>query len=269
MTGPDLASNFYDLNFGIYLDHLTDLGWAKIYTSDLITDELNNHALVLNLEGNLTAKLADIKKILAAKNRKPALYITPETLPDNSDSLIENFGYSRSFQDAYMAFDKSTPLPSWEEMKTVVDIGNDSRLIKEFGRISRLAFAGKKSGDNPYGGISMEGFIAAASRALKNPEFTTKIEAYLAVNKTEFVACAILIHDNKTGYLCNIASIPEVRGKGFGKMISQYATKRALHLGVDTVFLATELGSRNEDFYKRLGYKTEYTGSCYIKGKQL
>src|SRR3989304_3680969 len=102
MSNQDFITYFYNLNFGIYFDHLKNLEWAKIYTSDLIQEEYNNHALISNLNGDYKNKLDIVEKYLISKNRLPAIYITPETYPLNKKTLIKKLGYSNSFEDAWM-----------------------------------------------------------------------------------------------------------------------------------------------------------------------
>lgn len=90
------------------------------------------------------------------------------------------------------------------------------------------------------------------------------MEAYLIKVNTRLVACGLLMSLNKRGYLAGIASIPEVRGKGYGKLISLFLTQSSLEKGNKITFLATELKSKNEKFYSKLGYKTVENGYCYV-----
>ena len=111
----------------------------------------------------------------------------------------------------------------------------------------------------------MANFIEASKRGFRNKTFNNRLEGYLAYDNGRAVASSLLLYDGEAGYITAVASIPEVRGKGFGKLVSQYACMRSRHLGCKNTFLGTEVGSRNEEFYKRIGFQTEFTASCYVK----
>ena len=270
MTDPKLLiTKFYDLNFGIYFDACEDLRWVKIFTSNSIHEEYNNHALVYSLTSGSESKLQTIENYLKKLNLTPAVYIAPFSKPQNiSFRLEKEFGYSASYVDAWMIFDNNQNLSDWDSLEQVVHIGQDKQLFAEFEKISNLGYSGEKTSENPYGGIPMEGFITAAKLALSNSSLINRIEGYLVKIQSQYVACAILLHDREFGYICNVATIPSFRGHGFGKTISLYATGRSKYFGNKTTFLATESGTPNEKFYNNIGYRTEFIGSCYIKIKK-
>jgi len=263
-----LLDKFYELCMGIFLDEVADLEWAKLYTSKQITDEFNNYADIYTLEDEISEKVKKIEDLLTKKSRKSAIYLSDFSSPKNAaEKLTKDFGYIESFTDSLMVLDDSYELPDWESMTQVVHVGSDQHLLDELARVTKLSYSGEKSPGNPYGGIPMEEFIAATRKALENKNKINRIEAYLALNGKEYVACSVLLHDGKVGYICGVGSIPKARGRGFGKLVSQYASKRSRHLGCRITFLATEKGSRNEEFYRRIGYETKINGTCYVKGK--
>jgi ribosomal protein S18 acetylase RimI-like enzyme len=258
-----LLNKFYELNFGIYFNDVEDLVWAKVYTSDFINEEYNNHAVVFSLDKEIDERLVTIEKILLNKPRRPAIYIPGFSKVNNLDKALSKYNYASSFRDAWMIFKGSGSSLNQEGYKTVRQIKNDSRLIDEFEKISTLAYGGTKTFDNPYGGINMQGFINAAKKGFMN--YPERMEGYLLNFKDTFVSCAVLLFDNEMGYIANVATIPGFRNQGFGTFITNYATARSKTMGHKYTLLATELGSSVEQYYKNIGYETVLTGECFVK----
>ncbi|MBM3208706.1 GNAT family N-acetyltransferase [Candidatus Shapirobacteria bacterium] len=262
---PDfLLGKFYQLQAGIYFNKPINLGWVKVYTHDLLDDEFNNHALIYSLEGDCREGVETIEELLRERNRKPALYIAPFSKPQDVRRVITDFGYKLSFSDAWMIYKNTKDIKIERLAAEVVKIKTGEE-IRAYGEVIRLGYSGPKSFDSPYGGVPMENFIIVSQKALRDQQFKNRLEGYLIKSDKRYVAAGLLLRDGKCGYVAGIASIPEARGKGFGKLISQFITNRSLELGNEVTFLGTELSSRNEEFYRRLGYKTIFTGHCCVK----
>lgn len=260
-----LLEKLYELFDGIYIEELIDLRWAKVYISKIITDEFQNYAEIETLENNFDERIYKIEEEMLKRDRKPAIYLTPFSQPSNiSENLIRK-KYHLSLEDAWMVLQEDYKLPPWEATKHIKHISPSEELFNELKQVMTKGYSGEKSADNPYGGTPMVNFIEATKRGFRNKTLANRLEGYLAYDNGKAVAVSLLLHNTEAGYIAGVASIPEVRGRGFGKLVSQYACKRARHLGCKTIFLGTEVGSRNEDFYKRIGFKTEFTGSCYVK----
>jgi hypothetical protein len=56
-----------------------------------------------------------------------------------------------------------------------------------------------------------------------------------------------------------------VRGEGYGKLATLFCVNEALKNSVSDVFLATEEGTYPNTFYKKIGFKTRFTGIGYVK----
>lgn len=260
-----LLGKLYELFNGIYIDELIDLKWARIYISEIITDEFQNYAEIETLEDNFDEKISKIEAEMLKRNRKPAIYLAPFSRPLKASKKLIGKNYQLVLEDAWMILRDDYKLPPWEETKHIKHISSSGELFNDFEQVITKGYSGEKSADNPYGGTPMANFIEATKREFKNSSFVNRLEGYLIYDDKKPVATSLLLHDNEGGYIAGVASIPEVRGKGFGKLVSQFACMRSRHLGCKTTFLGTEAGSRNEEFYKRLGFKTEFTCSCYVK----
>lgn len=67
------------------------------------------------------------------------------------------------------------------------------------------------------------------------------------------------------GYIFNVGSLPEVRGEGFGRLVSLYCVYASKKKRNSVHCLATEEGTYPNKFYKRIGFKTHFTGICYTQ----
>lgn len=260
-----LLGKLYELFKGIYTDELIDLKWVRIYISQIITDEFQNYAEIETLEDNFDERISKIEEEMLKRDRKPAIYLTPFSQPSNISENLVRKKYRLSLEDAWMVLRGDYKLPTWEAIEQIKHISPSEKSLNDFEQVITKGYSGEKSADNPYGRTPMTNFIKATKRGFNNSLFVNRLEGYIVYDGKKPVATSLLLHDNEAGYIAGVASIPEVRGKGFGKLVSQYACKRARHLGCKTIFLGTEVGSRNEEFYKRIGFQTEFTASCYVK----
>jgi GNAT superfamily N-acetyltransferase len=265
-SGRYLLDKFFDLNQGIYFDRVQDLNYAKVYTSDNISNEYNNHAELISLEVDKERRLNRIEQVLLKAGRKPAIYITPLTRPEKIDTILKDSNYNISFNDAWMVMIDPGRLQEINQSLEVIYVNNDKTILDEFRRINALGFSGEKTPENPYGDLDPNEYANATIKGLSHLKKSMRFEGYLFKYKGNFVACSFLISDGQAGYISGVACIPQARGKGLGKTASLYATKRSLEIGNRITFLATEQGSWNEEFYRRLGFETQFTGTCYIKG---
>ncbi len=250
----------------IFFQEKIDIGWGYVYLSNYIIDEYNNHALIIK-RNNFDINLQEIEKVMLGRKRVPALYF-PDKKPNiDIAQILNKHGYKISFSDCWMLHEGSVSEVVLLENTRIVKVGKNKSLMGKFSKTFNEGYSGEKSDDNPYGGWSSEGFLKAREDALNNPSLNDRIEAYLVNYKGDFVACGILLRQNKVGYLAGITSVPKMRGVGFGKLISLFLTKESVESGNTITFLATELHSKNETFYSKIGYKTISSGYCFVKAK--
>jgi GNAT superfamily N-acetyltransferase len=79
------------------------------------------------------------------------------------------------------------------------------------------------------------------------------LEACIARDDGHPVACALIRVVDGVGFVGWVASVPEVRGRGFAAACTAWVTNRAFDLGADVTSLqASQMG---EALYRRLGYE--------------
>ncbi|MEW6738117.1 MAG: GNAT family N-acetyltransferase [Acidobacteriota bacterium] len=79
------------------------------------------------------------------------------------------------------------------------------------------------------------------------------IAAFVAYQTDKPVAAAMTLLTDKTAGIYWVGTIPEVRGKGLGAVMTQMATNAGFELGATTVILQASVSG--EPLYRRLGYQ--------------
>lgn len=83
--------------------------------------------------------------------------------------------------------------------------------------------------------------------------------------KNQPVAVATLTNYRSLGYVSNVGSLPEVRGQGFGKTITNACIHKSLQNNNDTHFFVTEEGTNPHNFYLSLGFEHRFSALLFEK----
>ena len=65
--------------------------------------------------------------------------------------------------------------------------------------------------------------------------------------------------------LYNLGVIAEFRGRGIARTLALQRISDAIDHGAKTLFIQTEPNGVVETMYHRLGFRTEFVGTCYAK----
>lgn len=88
---------------------------------------------------------------------------------------------------------------------------------------------------------------------------------YLIYDGNKPVAVSSLTSREGIGYISNVGSLREVRGKGFGKLATFVCIHESMERKNQYHCLATEEGTFAHDFYTRLGFECLLTGVCFVR----
>lgn len=94
---------------------------------------------------------------------------------------------------------------------------------------------------------------------------TGRLEYFTAYKEDKPAAVGTLNNFNGIGYISNVGSLREVRGEGFGKLITLYMVDQSKQQGNTEHVLSTEEGHYPNDFYKRIGFQTRFIATGYTK----
>ena len=121
----------------------------------------------------------------------------------------------------------------------------------------------KDDPQNPFGELG--NYLKVTEAAWHRHRGTNRLQYFIAYKEDKPVATSALNNFNRIGYICNVGSLREVRGEGFGKLVSLYAVNTSVKNGNDLHCLGTKEGTRPNEFYKRIGFETKFTAVCYQK----
>jgi len=85
------------------------------------------------------------------------------------------------------------------------------------------------------------------------PEFITNNEVFVAIADDVIVGCCALVISERLAELEHMWIDPEQMGKGVGRALFEYTTRRALDLGYSELVLSADPNA--EGFYERMGAK--------------
>lgn len=233
-----------DLRFGVLSHSKTDssIYWNITLVDQVLTDD----------------QISIVEKEMAKLNRNPAIYFeNRDELLNLKKELIKN-GNSKKVEDCWMFhsgedideadFDKVKKVSSEEELKTFIETFDVSYQ--------------KDDPQNPYGQLG--DYLKLAERSWQ--EFHSKGQEYfIAYDDDKPVAVATLSNFEGLGYISNVGSLREVRGKGFGKLVTLYCLSASKRNDNAVHCLATEEGTYPHQFYQRLGFQTKFTGLGFGK----
>jgi ribosomal protein S18 acetylase RimI-like enzyme len=250
----------YDLLEGLYFDNKIIEDGYEIYKSKTISDNFWNIA-VLNGECVLNDKsvLAKIERQFNIIDRQPCIYI-PRIInkyADYKDYLVDN-GYKVNDVDAYMAFVSDNINV---EIKNNIKIVQTIEQFNDFMEVMESAYGGEITEENPYAGSITNEYYEAIRKSLGNSKFSHLI---LYKDKKP-VSVATLCYENGYGVINNVGTKKEYQNLGLGKQIMKYCVNTFNELGGGTLFLFTEYGSKNEQWYEKQGFKTLFVNEQYIK----
>ena len=116
---------------------------------------------------------------------------------------------------------------------------------------------------NPYGELG--DYLKVAEKVWYENHSLDRIEYFIAYKGAKPVAVATLTNFEDLGYISNVGSLKEVRGERFGKLVTLYCINVSKSRGNELHFLATEEHTYPNEFYKRIGFETRFTGIAYAK----
>lgn len=220
-----------------------------------------NYATDITTPKDIPQFVRQAEKIFAEHKAKPNFALSPYTTPNLKSYLIDH-GYEENANTAWMFFDPANEVPEKPDEVEIRLVENEQQF-REFAKVMVEVFS-KGEPDDPYHGFSPKwGEVLLKQYNHHNDSY--QLETYLAYINGELAGGAQLLFDNETGYLDWLSVLPKFRRLGVGKALQATRVNRAKKLGVENIFLLTEVGSRNEKIFTKFGFKTEFATQDLIK----
>ncbi len=261
MNNFEFLRKYEQLQSGIMFDKILDLEFATIGFCENDSGSFWNRALV-NSKIN-KKQLNKIEKAMENLARTPTLYFENKNSLKPLIRFLKENGYKLDFEDSWMFWGaQAINKDNFSKVKKVNN-GKDLEIFIEcFDKCYQ-----KNDPQNPYGELGA--YLDVAKDAwLKNNNIPIKLEYYIAYKSNNPVAVASLTNYLGIGYISNVGSLQKVRGGGFGKLITLYCVEQSKRYGNKEHCLATEEGDYPNEFYKRIGFKTRFTGVSYTKNNK-
>lgn len=233
------------------------MGFARIGLSKTDKTSIWNFALT-----NKNLKLEQIKLIQAKMNSfgcKTAVYYENRANLQALSKFLLIHGYKKDYEDARMFYESGDLDQKCFDWVKKVETEEDLKIFLEtFDNCYK-----KEDTQNPYG--TLGDYLKVAESSWHMHHITDRLQYFIAYKQDKPVAVASLNSYAGMGYIFNVGSLSEVRGEGFGKLISLYCVYVSKKNGNSLHCLATEEGTYPNEFYKRIGFKTHFTGICYTQ----
>ncbi|HRN70152.1 MAG TPA: GNAT family N-acetyltransferase [Candidatus Woesebacteria bacterium] len=121
----------------------------------------------------------------------------------------------------------------------------------------------KNDPQNPYGELG--NYLKVAEEGWYKHNKTNRMQYFIVYDGSKPVAVSTLITYEGIGYIANVGSLQEIRGKGFGKLATLYCVAESRKLGNTIYCLATEEKTYPNEFYTRIGFETKFRAVGYSK----
>lgn len=238
-------------------DRLIDLDGLILGISDLDKTEVWNFALVCR---NINeAEIFEIERKIESLNRKPVIYVENSEDFLGTTELLKGKNYEKIYEDSFM-FWKGGNISKkrFSQVKKVSNVDDLEIYLETFNNCFQ-----NNDPQNPYGELG--DYLKVAQKVWHDHYNSGRLEYFIAYKEDEPVAVSTLTNFEGLGYISNVGSLKEVRGEGFGKLATLYCVEMSKNRGNSSHFLATEENTYPNEFYKRIGFETRFTGIAYSK----
>ena len=236
---------------------LIHLPYGDIVYNKKLDTRFENYLLIKTLlkKEDFVLVEEEFKKL----ERIPTIYFEDkdELLP-NTELLREN-GYKNSWKDSWMFYKE---LISFQNEFTKVKEVKSEKELQLFVETFDNSYQ-KNDPQNPYGDVKE--YLGGIKEKWEEYGQTEYIKYFIDYADDAPVGVAALTSTDGLGYISAVGTLQNVRGKGYGKLITQYAVYISQQIGNTSHFLLTEEGTYPYEFYQRIGFVHQFSTLGYFK----
>jgi len=252
----------YNILRGTAFDSKVSLDGCDIYKSSVVADSFCNFVIINNEDiFDKKSALANIEQNFAEINRKPCIYI-PRLINKHAEykSYLINNCYKINDTDVCMTL--VAPINNIETPKTIniIRVSNNEQY-NDFMEVLESAYGGEISIDNPYAGSITDEYHEAIRLSLGNDKF----KHFVLYKDNRPASVATLSYYDSYGIISNVGTKKEFQNHGLGKQIIKHCVDKFNDVDGKSIFLITELDSKNERWYQKLGFEPIFVNEQYIK----
>lgn len=256
MLHTDFLKKYYSLQRGVMNDQIISLPFGDIVLNNQDKSAFWNHLFISQIINQ--QNLLQTETVFVQHQRTPAVYFekSPE-LDANTNLLITN-KYKEINQDSWM-FYHGPPPPQFANTKKVETKDDLKIFLEVFDQCYQ-----KNDPQNVYGELGE--YLTVAQKVWLTQHASNHLEYFIVHDDTTPVAVSSLTNYQGLSYISNVGSLRSVRGRGFGKIATLKCVDQSIKNGNTQTCLATEEGTYPNEFYQRLGFKTEFVCPLFKKG---
>jgi len=210
---------------------------------------LFNHVTNVNTtEGRAEAFLKAIVDHFSSTGLPFVCFRVSPSTPPSFVSLLERHGFEKEKEQSIMVLD-GEPLGNGINLRVTVKETND---IDAFDRLV-------------VKGFEMPSEWKEAFDKLVAPFKGKDVKHYLAYLDDRPVGTVSLFSTSKVGCILNVSTLKEYRRNGVGTALTAHAISESLKAGNNLHTLQTDRGGEAEKLYRKIGFKSDYTVSFFVK----
>jgi N-acetylglutamate synthase-like GNAT family acetyltransferase len=221
------------------------------------TDVFWNHAVILQNVDNIQRNIVALEKFYGEKGKSPAFYLPLiEPVKDIQGSLRQE-GFEKSFTDAWM-FYTGEELPEGNEDVEMEEVRSDG----EMERFVDLFYQSHAAGlDDPYAGLCKQ-YGEQLKKKFSRDFAGFTVRHFIAKLNGGSVGHITTVDNQETAAIYNLGTIPDCRGEGIATATLRETVEKLKISDLDQIFLQTEKGSKNEDFFDGRAFETRLEAEC-------
>jgi len=257
MSNFEFLQKYTHLQQDVMFDEMVDLGFALVgYSSTDKSGYWNNALTNQVLKEN---EILEIEKLLISKERNPSIYFENNVMLRSFGETLIQRGYQKEWEDCWQFWGGGIINANHFEGIKKVETPEDLQVFL----MTFNACYQKDDPQNPYGELG--DYLKVAESVWSKHKGTNRLEYFVVYEGVKPVAVSTLTNFEGLGYIANVGSIKEVRGKGYGKAATLFCVDQSIKNGNIEHCLATEEGAYPNEFYKRIGFISRFTAEGYTK----
>jgi len=244
----------YIMQLSSYFSELTDRPGVRYAYTHRLQDIWYNQAYDITWEkDDIDELVLDVEKFLKEHDRLPCFYLTPATEPNNLGKLLEEKGYGKFEDEAWMFFDFNVYNEIKDKLNNITISEISVNNLDVFSDIYRKGLPGPE----------VEKYIDAVVDGFCYKPPLVDIWYYIAYYSNEPAGMISLLKVGKYAGVYAVATIEKYQKKGIATALNSHVVKIAKQVGAEHIFLQTVVGEESEEIFGKMGYKTIYVREGY------
>lgn len=238
------------LQLGGYLRAVRPLRHSTWFQAAGMPDPDWNHAVSPDLAAPADAVVVEVEEAAVTAGLAPAFYVEPSWSASLREALSVR-GYTAVASETWMSFSGLAPAA---RTPLEIRVARNASDLETFARVLDRA-------DGHEEGEPLSPFGRAILRASPSPG--ARFVRLLGSHEGRVVSIASLHFAGDAAGLYDVATLPDLRGRGFSTTVVVEAVRRVRAARCRRFWLQTTTGSDAERLYRKLGFVEAFVGEAW------